>query len=69
MAKMLAKTAILMPDGAMVAKGAVFDATPAQAKQLDALNAARPAMSEEVSAAARAQAAADGHAFEEAPTK
>ncbi len=65
MAKMFALTQIIMPDGSMVARNTVFDATPAEAKQFDVLKAARPAMAEEVAAAAQAKAVADGTAFEE----
>lgn len=65
MAKMFAKTTILMPDDVLVAKGTVFDCTPAQAKQFDALKSARPATAEEIAFAAQAQAVADGTAFAE----
>ena len=65
MAKMFAKTTIIMPDDVLVAKGTVFDCTPAQAKQFDALKSARPATAEEIAAAAQAQAVADGSAFAE----
>ena len=65
MAKMFAKTAILMPDNTIVKKGTVFACTPAQAKQFDALKAARPATPEEIEAADKAAALADGSAFGE----
>lgn len=65
MAKMFAKTAILMPDGSMVARRTVFDATPAQAKQFDALNVARQALPSEIEAAGRAQAIAEGREYDE----
>lgn len=65
MAKMFAKTTILMPNDVLVAKGAVFDCTPAQAKQFDALKSARPATPEEIAGAAEAQAIADGTAYAE----
>jgi hypothetical protein len=63
MAKMLAKTQIIMPDGKVVAKGTVFDATPAQARQFDALKSARQATPAEIEAADRQQAAAVGHDY------
>ncbi len=62
MAKMFAKTQILMPEGVIVAKGSVFDATPAQAKQFDKLKAARAATEAEIAAAAAAEAAKNGQA-------
>lgn len=65
MAKMLALTEILMPGEELVPKGEVFDCTPAQAKQFDALYAARPALESEIEAAAKAAAIADGSAFAE----
>ena len=65
MAKMFAKTTILMPDDVLVAKGTVFDCTPAQAKQFDALKSARIATADEIAAAAQAKALADGTAFDE----
>jgi hypothetical protein len=65
MAKMFAKSQIIMPDGSVVARKSVFEATPAQAKQFDALDAARPATSDEIAAAARAKALADGEPYEE----
>lgn len=65
MAKMLALTKILMPDDTLVSKGSVFTCTPAQAKQFDSLNAARPATEAEITAAAAAAAIADGSAFNE----
>lgn len=44
-------------------KRTVFDATPAEAKQLDALNAARPAREDEVKAFEAAMATKDGAYF------
>ncbi|WP_333683075.1 hypothetical protein [Pontibaca methylaminivorans] len=55
MAKMLAKTQIIMPDDVVIAKGTVFDATPEQARQFDHLNAARAATEAEIKAAAVAE--------------
>lgn len=63
MAKMFAKTMIIMPNDIVVKKGAVFDCTPAQAKQFDGLKSARPATADEIAAAATAAAIADGSAF------
>ena len=65
MAKMYAHTEILMPDGSLVAPKSVFDATPAQAKQFDKLNAARPATEDEIKAADEAAAIKNGLAFAE----
>lgn len=65
MAKMYAKTEIVMPGDVIVPKGQVFDATPAQAKQFDHLNAARAATEAEVKAAAEADAIRNGTAFRE----
>ncbi len=66
MAKMYALNKILRRiDGEEVTVPArtVFDCPPAEAKQLDALRAARPATADEVKAHAEAQAKADGTAF------
>lgn len=63
MAKMLAFTDILMPNEVLIKRGQVFDCTPAQAIQFDALKSARQATQEEIAAAAQAQAVADGLAF------
>ncbi|RWR12043.1 hypothetical protein [Paenirhodobacter populi] len=60
MAKLYAKTQIILPGDVIVPKGSVFDATPQQAKQFDHLNAARVATAAEVKAAEEAQAKADG---------
>lgn len=62
MAKMFAKTRILMPDNVIVMPGSVFEATPAQARHFDHLNAARAATEAEIKAAETAQAKADGQA-------
>lgn len=57
MAKMFALSRIILPapnadgDEQVVLKGKVFDATPEQAKQFDALKAARPATADEIKAA------------------
>lgn len=61
-ARMYATTAILMPERVFIAKGEVFEATPAQAKQLDRLNAARTATAAEIKAADEAKAKAEGTA-------
>jgi len=53
MAKLFSKTKIIrVNDGVeeVIPKGVVFDATPTEAKQFDALKSARPATAEEVSA-------------------
>lgn len=60
MAKMFSLTQIIMPGDVIVEKGRVFDCTPTQAKQFDALNAARIATPAEIENADRLQAAADG---------
>ena len=62
MAKMYAKTQIVMPGDVIVPKGSVFDASPAQAKQFDHLNAARAATEAEIKAAAEAEAIKNGAA-------
>ncbi len=43
MAKMYAKSLIILPGDVIAPKGSVFDATEGQAKQFDHLNAARAA--------------------------
>lgn len=58
MAKLYAKTDILVDD-VIIPKGQVFEGTPRQAKQFDALGAARPATDAEVKAAAQAVAIAN----------
>lgn len=60
MAKLYAKSRIIMPDGSEIEPRSVFDATPQQAKQFDHLNAARAATESEIAAAKAAQAKADG---------
>ena len=65
MAKMFSYTQILMPDDTIIPRRTVFDATPAQAKQFDALKVARNALPEEIAAAAQAKAIADGTVFSE----
>lgn len=60
MAKMFAKTQIIMPGDVVISKGSVFDATPAQARQFDHLNAARAATAAEIKAAEAARTKADG---------
>lgn len=53
MAKLYAKTRIVMPDGSEILPRTVFDATPEQARQFDHLNAARPATEAEIKKAAK----------------
>ena len=60
MAKLYAKHQILMPEDVIVPAKAVFDATPAQAKQFDKLGAARPGTAAEIKAAEAAEAAKNG---------
>lgn len=64
MAKMFSLTTIQRKgaDGQeeIIPKGRVFDADPKQAKQLDALKGARPALPEEIEAANAALARANG---------
>lgn len=60
MSKLYAKHQILMPEDVIVPAKAVFDATPAQAKQFDKLGAARPATAAEIKAAEAAEAAKNG---------
>jgi hypothetical protein len=68
MAKMFSKSKILMHDKdgkeLLIPERTVFDATPDQAKQLDRLGQARPAREDEVVAANKAAALADGSAYE-----
>lgn len=66
MAKLLALTKIIMEGDVVHERGTVFDATPAQAKQFDKLNAARPATADEIAVAKEAAAIADGTAYLEA---
>ena len=63
MPKLFALTQIILADDKVVARNSVFDATVAQAKQFDALKAARPATEAEIKAAEKAAAEADGTAF------
>ncbi|MGR3747536.1 hypothetical protein [Paracoccus sp. (in: a-proteobacteria)] len=68
MAKLLAlKTILRRVEGVeeLIQPRSVFDATPSEAKQLDALQSARPATKVEIAAAAKAQAKADGTAYAE----
>lgn len=62
MAKMYAKTQIILPGDVIIPKASVFDATPVQAKQFDHLNAARAATEAEIKAAAEAEAIKNGTA-------
>lgn len=68
MAKLFSKTKIIRHDKKgneeVIAKGVVFDATVAEAKQFDALNSARQATSEEVKAADARKAQDNGHTFQ-----
>lgn len=66
MAKLFSKTKIIrVRDGVeeVIPKQTVFDATPSEAKQYDALKSARPATADEVKAHAEAHAKATGTAF------
>lgn len=68
MAKMYSLTKIIMPDPKtgeeiLIPKNKVFDATPEQAKQFDALKSARQATNDEIAAAKDAEKIADGTAF------
>lgn len=60
MAKLFAKTKIIMPGDIEVPARSVFDATPEQAKQFDRLGVARIATKAEVDAAALNIAIANG---------
>lgn len=62
MAKMFSKTKIIRGEE-VIPKQTVFDATPSEAKQFDALKVARPATADEVKAHTEAQAKATGHTF------
>lgn len=62
MAKLFAKTKIIRGEE-VIPKNAVFDATPSEARQFDALKGARPATADEVKAHAQAEAKAKGKAF------
>ncbi|AMY70910.1 hypothetical protein [Frigidibacter mobilis] len=62
MAKLFSKNKILRGEEVIPAR-TVFDATPSEAKQFDALKSARPATADEIKAHAAAQAKADGKAF------
>ena len=63
MAKLYALTQIILKDDEVVQHNTVFDATVAQAKQFDALGAARPATEAEIKDAEKAAALKDGTAF------
>lgn len=68
MAKLFSKTSIIRYNNGVeevIAKGVVFDATPTEAKQLDALRSARPATAEEVSAHNHKVAVSQGQAVAE----
>ncbi|AUM72920.1 hypothetical protein [Paracoccus jeotgali] len=62
MAKLFSKTKIIRGEEVIPAR-TVFEATPSEAKQFDALKSARPATADEVKAHAEAQAKADGTTF------
>lgn len=62
MAKLYAKSQIILPGDVLVSRKSVFDATPAQAKQFDKLGAARPATAAEIKAAADAESVKNGSA-------
>lgn len=63
MAKLFSKMKIIMPGDVVIPARTVFDATPSEARQFDALKSARPATAAEIKAHAEAQAKADGSAF------
>lgn len=63
MAKLYSLSEIILDADTVVPRHTVFDATPSQAKQFDALKAARPATADEVAAAKEAEAIKDGSAF------
>lgn len=69
MAKLFSFSKIILPpddkhpEERLILKGKVFDATPEQAKQFDAIKAARPATKEEIEAAKEEEAIANGTAF------
>lgn len=63
MAKLYALTNIIMPDGTEHPRKTVFDASAAQAKQFNALKAARPATEKEIKAAAEQTAHDNGTAY------
>ena len=62
MVKLYSKTKILRGEEVIPAR-TVFDATPSEARQFDALKSARPATAEEIKAHAEAQAKANGSAY------
>lgn len=62
MAKLFSKMKIVRGEE-VIPKQTVFDATPSEAKQYDALKSARPATADEVKAHAQAEAKATGKAF------
>lgn len=68
MAKMYALNRIILEEDKVVPRHTVFDASPAQAKQFDALKAARPATAEEIALAKETAAIEDGTAFLEGPS-
>ncbi len=63
MPKLYALTNIVMPDDSLISPRRVFDATVEQAKQFDALNAARPATGEEIEDEKKLKAAEDGTSY------
>lgn len=65
MPKLYSLTQIILAEDKVVERNKVFDATVAQAKQFDKLKAARPATEQEIKAAEKAAAEADGSAFSE----
>lgn len=69
MPKLYALNQIILADDKVVLRGAVFDATVAQAKQFDALKSARPATGDEIKHAADLKALEDGTAYGEAPAE
>lgn len=63
MPKLYSLTQIILAEDKVIERNTVFDATVAQAKQFDKLKAARPATEQEIKAAEKAAAEADGTAF------
>lgn len=60
---LFANTRIILAEDEVVPRHSVFQGTVTQAKQFDALNAARPATEAEIKAHKEAQAIKDGTAF------
>ena len=63
MAKLFSKMKIIMPGDVVIPARTVFDATPSEARQFDALKSARPATADEIKAHAEELAKANGSAY------